>query len=43
MKARFESTCSECGDKIEKGKEITKNNAEKYVHKHCAEDNIELP
>ena len=43
MKSRFDSTCAECGDKIERGKEILKNSDGIWVHKHCAEDTIELP
>ena len=43
MKAKFASTCSSCGGKIELGKEILKNNDEKWVHKHCLEDSEELP
>ena len=43
MKAKFATICSECGDKIERGKEISKNSAEKWVHKHCAEEIDGLP
>ena len=43
MKAKFASSCPSCGDKIQLGKEITKNSDEKWVHKHCAEDSEGLP
>jgi len=32
-----------CGDKIQPGKEITKNQDEEWVHKHCVEDSEGLP
>ncbi|HIH45872.1 MAG TPA: hypothetical protein HA292_02135 [Candidatus Nitrosotenuis sp.] len=41
MKAKFATSCSACGDKIAPGKEIAKNEAGKWVHKHCAPE-IEL-
>lgn len=43
MKAKFASVCIECGDKIEPGKEISKNNEENWVHKHCLDDADALP
>ena len=43
MKAKFATSCISCGDKIQPGKEISKNKDEKWVHKHCAEDSEGLP
>ena len=43
MKARFATVCIECGDKIEPGKEISKNSDEKWVHKRCVESAEGLP
>ena len=43
MKAKFATSCVSCGDNIHPGKEIVKNNDEKWVHKHCAEDSEDLP
>ena len=43
MKAKFATSCASCGDKIQPGKEISKNKDEKWVHKHCAEDLEGLP
>jgi len=43
MKAKFATSCVSCGDNIQPGKEIIKNNDEKWVHKHCADDLEELP
>ena len=43
MKAKFATVCISCGDKIQPGKEISKNQDEKWVHKHCAEDSEGLP
>ena len=43
MKAKFATQCISCGDKIQPGKEISKNKDEKWVHKHCAEDSEGLP
>lgn len=43
MKARFASTCSECGDKIVPGKEILQNSDDNWVHKHCVDDEAALP
>jgi hypothetical protein len=31
-----------CGEKISPGKEISKNEDGKWVHKHCAPESIEL-
>jgi hypothetical protein len=36
MKAKFKTSCPECGDQISPGKEIAKNEAGTWVHKHCA-------
>jgi len=36
MKAKFATSCIACGDKISPGKEISKNEQGKWVHKHCA-------
>ncbi len=43
MKAKFATSCVSCGDSIQPGKEIVKNNDENWVHKHCADDSEELP
>jgi predicted RNA-binding Zn-ribbon protein involved in translation (DUF1610 family) len=43
MKAKFATSCVSCGDKIQPGKEITKNQDEEWVHNHCAEDSEGLP
>ena len=43
MKARFSTKCSVCDAFIEKGKEIVKNEAENWVHKHCANEILEIP
>jgi hypothetical protein len=43
MKAKFATSCISCGDKIQPGKEILKNQDEQWVHKHCAEDSEGLP
>jgi len=43
MKARFASNCPSCGETMKVGKEIVKNSDEKWVHKHCAEDSLDLP
>ena len=43
MKAKFATSCVSCGDKIQPGKEISKNKDDKWVHKHCAEDSEGLP
>lgn len=43
MKAKFASQCISCGDKISPGKEIAKNNQDKWVHKHCIDDSEGLP
>ncbi|MFB5611025.1 MAG: hypothetical protein ACE5R3_03350 [Nitrosopumilaceae archaeon] len=42
MKAKFTTSCISCGAEIKPGKEISKNNAGNWVHKHCAED-AEIP
>lgn len=43
MKAKFNTSCTSCGDKIKAGKEITRDNTGKWVHKHCATEDLELP
>jgi len=43
MKAKFATFCSSCGDKIQSGKEITKNKDKNWVHKHCMDDSEWLP
>ena len=43
MTAKFATSCVSCGDKIQPGKEITKNQDEEWVHNHCAEDSEGLP
>ncbi len=43
MKAKIATSSVSFCDKIQPGKEITKNHDEKWVHKHCAEDSEELP
>lgn len=43
MKARFSSTCPACGDSIKQGKEISKDKDGKWVHKHCVDEETELP
>jgi len=43
MKARFSTKCSVCDALIEKGKEIVKNEDENWVHKHCANEILEIP
>jgi len=44
-KIRSSLVNSKCmiGDKIQPGKEITKNQDEEWVHKHCTEDSEGLP
>ena len=43
MKAKFATLCSQCGDQIKPGKEISKDTSDKWVHKYCAEESDELP
>lgn len=43
MKARFSSQCPSCGDQIKQGKEIGKDSSDRWVHKHCIDEAIELP
>ena len=43
MKARFGLKCISCGELIKAGKEISKDSQERWVHKHCAEDTLDLP
>ncbi len=44
VKAKFASECPSCGAPIKQGKEIVKDAAtDKWVHKHCASEDLELP
>lgn len=43
MKAKFSTSCFQCGDQIKPGKEISKDTAGKWVHKHCADNSDDLP
>jgi len=43
MRARFNGTCLECGEAIKVGKEIVKDEKGNWIHKHCAQDNDDLP
>ncbi len=43
MKAKFPTSCTSYGDKIQPGKEISKNKDEDWVHKHRVEDSEGLP
>lgn len=43
MKAKFNSSCTSCGEQIKSGKEITKDQTGRWVHKHCAPEIIDLP
>ncbi len=43
MKARFSSDCPSCGDKIKQGKEIAKDDSDRWVHKHCVDETTDLP
>ncbi len=42
MKAKFKTSCVECGDQISPGKEIAKNGSGTWVHKHCAPEALEF-
>lgn len=42
MKAKFNTSCVACGEKIVAGKQIAKNDDGKWVHKHCATESEEL-
>jgi hypothetical protein len=42
MKAKFKTSCVECGDQISPGKEIAKNESGTWVHKHCAPESLEF-
>lgn len=42
MKAKFKTSCVECGDQISPGKEIAKNESGTWVHKHCAPEALEF-
>ncbi len=43
MKARFSSPCPSCGDQIKQGKEIAKDDSDRWVHEHCVETTADLP
>ncbi|HSB57579.1 MAG TPA: hypothetical protein VLD38_07215 [Nitrosopumilaceae archaeon] len=43
MKAKFNSSCTSCGDKIKAGKEIAKDSSGKWVHKYCSTESADLP
>jgi hypothetical protein len=43
MKAKFNTSCSSCGDKIKIGKEIAKDQNGKWVHKYCITVDSDLP
>ena len=43
MKAKFASACISCGEQIRPGKEISKDSDGKWVHKHCAGEENQLP
>ena len=43
MKAKFSTKCSVCDAFIQKGKEIVKNENEDWIHKHCANEILEMP
>lgn len=43
MRAKFATVCISCGEKIVPGKEISKNKDDKWVHKHCVEEEEGLP
>jgi len=43
VKAKFGTSCIPCGDKIQPGKEISKNPNDPWIHKHRTEDSEGLP
>ncbi|MGQ0794936.1 MAG: hypothetical protein ACT4N5_01965 [Nitrosopumilaceae archaeon] len=43
MKAKFNTSCTSCGDQIKIGKEIAKDQKGKWVHKYCVTTNSDLP
>jgi len=43
MKAKFNTSCTSCGDQIKAGKEIARDQTGKWVHKYCATETIDLP
>jgi len=43
LKARFAGQCSECGEPIKTGREISKNSAGKWVHQACSDVEEEIP
>jgi hypothetical protein len=43
MKAKFKTTCSECGAPIKVGSEIAKDLSGKWIHKYCSPESDKLP
>ena len=43
MKAKFNSSCTSCGEQIKSGKEIAKDQTGRWIHKYCAVETIDLP
>lgn len=43
MKARFSSQCPSCGDQIKQGKEIARDESDRWVHAHCVDETQSLP
>lgn len=43
VKAKFNTSCTSCGDQIKAGKEIARDQTGKWVHKHCTTETIDLP
>ena len=43
MKAKFKTTCISCNGEINPGKEISKDDSGKWVHKHCLTESVGLP
>ena len=43
MKAKFASACKACGEAIKVGKEISKDDTGRWVHKHCTDETLDLP
>ena len=43
VKARFNTSCTSCGDQIKAGKEIARDQTGKWVHKYCATETTNLP
>ncbi len=42
MKAKFSSSCQSCGDLIKVGKDISKDDQGRRLHKFCTEDSANL-